>query len=136
MDATTPLQFAHYEVRRREDGSPWEVGRGAMGVTYKAYDAQLRVEVALKVINPAQMGDAKVQALFLREARAAARVHQSNVASVVFLNQDPKHPFYAMEFIAGESLHDCLRTHHPLNVLLAVRLAEHMALGLEAIHAE
>ena len=44
-----------------------------MGVTYKAYDSHLRVDVALKVINPAQVGDAKTQALFLREARGGAR---------------------------------------------------------------
>lgn len=136
MDADNPLHFAHYEVCRREDGTPWELGRGAMGVTYKAYDSQLRLEVALKVINPAQLGDRKVQALFLREARAAARVHQSNVASVIYLNQDAANPFYAMEFIAGESLHDWLRNRQPLPVLLALRLAEQIALGLEAIHAE
>ena len=136
MNELNSLRFAHYEVRRREDGSFWELGRGAMGVTYKAYDSQLRVEVALKVINPAQLGDRKAQALFLREARAAARVHQSNVASVIYLNQDPANPFYAMEFIAGESLQDWLGPRRPLRLLLALRLAEQMALGLEAIHAE
>ena len=130
------LHFAHYEVRRQEDGSPWELGRGAMGVTYKAYDPQLRVEVALKVINPGQVGDAKTQALFLREARAAARVHHGNVANVVFLSQDPANAFYAMEFIAGESLRDWLQTRSPLPPLLAIGLAEQIALGLEAIHAE
>ncbi len=135
MDDET-LHFAHYEVRRREDGSPWELGRGAMGVTYKAYDPHLRVEVALKVINPAQVGDAKARALFLREARAAARVNHSNVAHVVFLSQDPANAFYAMEFIAGESLREWLQTRCPLEPLLAIGLAEQIALGLGAIHAE
>ena len=107
-----------------------------MGVTYKAYDEQLRVDVALKVINPPQVGHAKTQALFLREARAAARVHHSNVANVVFLNPDPANPFYAMEFVAGESMRDWLRGRVPLNPLLAIGLAEQIALGLEAIHAE
>ena len=130
------MTFAHYRVELRPDSLPWELGRGAMGVTYKAYDSQLRVHVALKVINPAQVGDAKTQALFLREARAAARVHHGNVANVVFLNQDPANPFYAMEFIAGESLRDWLPTRCPLPPLLAIGLAEQIARGLEAIHAE
>src|SRR5476651_1749103 len=107
-----------------------------MGVTYKAYDEQLRIDVALKVINPAQLGHPKTQALFLREARAAARVHQSNVANVVFLNQDPANPFYAMEFIAGESLREWLRPRLPLNPRLAIGLAQQIARGLQAIHAE
>ena len=136
MDSSTPLSFAHYEVQRREDGSPWELGRGAMGVTYKAYDPRLRVEVALKVINPAQIGDAKTKALFLREARAAARIHQSNVASVVYLHEDPLNPFYAMEFIAGESLREWLHPRAPLEPLMAIGLALQMAHGLEAIHRE
>ncbi len=130
------LIFAHYEVRRREDGAPWELGRGAMGVTYKAYDPQLRVEVALKVINPAQVGDAKTRALFLREARAAARVHHANVGTVVFLNPDPEHLFYAMEFIAGESLRDWLHSRVPLAPLMAIGLSLQIARGLEAIHRE
>ncbi len=130
------VKFAHYRVLRRPDESIWELGRGAMGVTYKAYDPQLRVEVALKVISPGQVGNAKAQALFLREARAAARVHQTNVANVVFLSEDPVNPFYAMEFIAGESLRDWLSTRVPLSPLLAIGLAEQIALGLEAIHAQ
>lgn len=44
-----------------------------MGETYKAYDSQLPVDVALRAINPAQVGDATTQALFLREARGGAR---------------------------------------------------------------
>lgn len=44
-------RYQHYEVLRREDGSLWELGRGAIGITYKAFDTNLRCPIALKVIN-------------------------------------------------------------------------------------
>ena len=121
---------------RRPDGSTWELGRGAMGVTYKAFDEELRVDVALKLITPGQVDDAKTQALFLREARAAARVHHSNVASVVHLSTTPGNFFYAMEFIAGESLADWLRTRGALPPMMAIGFAMQMARGLGAIHEQ
>jgi serine/threonine protein kinase/tetratricopeptide (TPR) repeat protein len=136
MDQSPKLQFAHYEICLRDDGKPWELGRGAMGVTYKAVDRQLRREVALKVITATQVGEPKVQALFLREARAAARVNHGNVAHVVFLNEDPGNLFYAMEIIAGESLRDWLKPRSPLNAAMTIGLTLQMARGLEAIHRE
>ena len=107
-----------------------------MGVTYKAYDEQLRVDVALKIITPAQVDEPKTQALFLREARAAARVHHPNVAGVVFLSTAPGNFFYAMEFVAGESLQDWRRTRGSLAPRMAVSFAAQIARGLEAIHAQ
>jgi TolB-like protein len=129
-----PLQFAHYRVQPGPDGQPLELGRGAMGVTYKAFDERLRVDVALKVITPGQVDDAKAQALFLREARAAAQVHHPFVAGVVFLNDIPGNFFYAMEFVDGETVEAFVKRRGPLEVRLALRIILQAAQGLASAH--
>src|SRR5262245_4940164 len=87
--ATTPEQavhrFEHYELVTGKDGKPVELGRGAMGVTYKAFDVDLRCPVTLKVIGERYLGDESARLRFLREARAAARLRHSNVAALVHL---------------------------------------------------
>ena len=75
-------RFEHYEVLVSEDGKPIELGRGAMGVTYKAFDMNLHCPVTLKVISERYLGDESAQLRFLHEARAAASVRHPNVASV------------------------------------------------------
>jgi hypothetical protein len=74
-------RFEHYELVLGEDGKPVELGRGAMGVTYKAFDIDLHCPVTLKVINERYIGNESARLRFLREARAAARLRHSNVAS-------------------------------------------------------
>src|ERR1700747_269616 len=74
-------RFEHYELVTDDDGKPVELGRGAMGVTYKAFDINLRFPVTLKVINETYLGNEWARLRFLREARAAARVRHPNGAS-------------------------------------------------------
>jgi serine/threonine protein kinase len=97
-------RYQHYEVLRRADGSLWELGRGAMGITYKAFDTSLRCPVALKVINNSYLNSEVARQRFLREARAAASLRHQNVASVFHLGTDHESYFYAMEFIDGETV--------------------------------
>jgi hypothetical protein len=76
-------RFENYELAKDDDGKPVELGRGAMGVTYKAFDVDLRCSVTLKVISERYIGDQSARLRFLREARAAASVRHPNVASVL-----------------------------------------------------
>src|SRR5262249_173375 len=104
----TVLAFGDFEVEQRADGSWWELGHGAIGVTYLAADKVLRRRVALKVIEVplAARGSQAVRNRFLREARAAATLRHPNVAAVFQFGTSPDatHCYYAMELIEGETL--------------------------------
>jgi hypothetical protein len=93
----TPAQalqrFEHYELVTGEDGKPVELGRGAMGVTYKAFDVDLRCPVTLKVNSEKHLGEESARLRFLREARAAASVRHPNVASVFHLGRTGQNYF-------------------------------------------
>jgi serine/threonine protein kinase/Tfp pilus assembly protein PilF len=132
----SPLRFEHYEILTREDGTPLELGRGAMGVTYKACDVNLRRAVALKVINAKFVGDESANRRLVREARSAASVRHPNVASVFHLGQSGESYFYAMEFVDGESLDKVIRRFGRLEPATALKITTQVAAGLEAIHKE
>src|ERR1700722_16381355 len=67
------LRFDHYELVKGEDGKPVELGLGAMGVTHKVFDINLRCSVTIKVISELYPGYESAFLRFLREARAAAK---------------------------------------------------------------
>jgi serine/threonine protein kinase len=129
-------RFDHYELVTGEDGKPVELGRGAMGVTYKAFDINLRCPVTLKVINERYVGDESARLRFLREARAAASVRHSNVASVFHLGETGGNYFYAMEFVEGETLEKLIKRAGRLEMKLSLEIATQVAAGLGAVHKQ
>src|SRR6476659_2108752 len=129
-------RFEHYELVTGEDLKPVELGRGAMGVTYKAYDIDLQCPVALKVISERYLGDESARLRFLREARAAARVRHSNVASVLHLGRTGSSYFYAMEFVEGETLEKLIKRSGQIEVKLALEITMQVAAGLSAVHKQ
>jgi serine/threonine protein kinase len=137
---TTPEQavhrFEHYELVMGEDGKPVELGRGAMGITYKAFDVDLHCPVTLKVISELYLGDESVRLRFLREARAAASVRHPNVASVFHLGRTGQNYFYAMEFVEGETLGNLTKRWGRLKIKLALEIATQVAAGLAAVQQQ
>jgi serine/threonine protein kinase len=131
-----PTRFEHYELVPDKDGKPVELGRGAMGVTYKAFDVDLRCPVALKVINEKYLGDESARLRFLREARAAASVRHTNVASVLHLGRTGNSYFYAMEFVEGQTLECLIKRAGRLESKLALEIATQVAAGLAAVHKQ
>jgi serine/threonine protein kinase/tetratricopeptide (TPR) repeat protein len=119
-----------------EDGKPVELGRGAMGVTYKALDINLRCPVTLKVINERYLSDESARLRFLREARAAAKLRHSNVASVLHLGKTGDNYFYAMEFVEGETLEKLIKGADRLEIKLALEITSQVAAGLAAVHEQ
>ncbi len=124
--------FEHYEVQTRDDGSLHELGRGAMGITYKAFDTNLRVPVALKVINATFLDSEVARQRFVREARSAAKLRHRNVAAVYHLGTETDTWFYAMEYIEGETLDALIKRQGPLHPLLALQIADQVARALNA----
>ena len=135
-DLAQQAQFEHYELLKQPDGKPIELGRGAMGVTYRAVDRNLRRAVALKVINARYLNDESARVRFVREARAAARLRHPNVASVYHLGMRNGDYFYAMEFVEGETLDQFIRRQGPLSLPLALDIVDQVAAALEAAYQE
>ena len=129
-------RFEHYELVLDKDGRPLELGRGAMGITYKAIDVDLHCPVILKVISEKYLGDEAARLRFLREARAAASVRHPNVASVFHLGRKGRDYFYAMEFVEGETLDSLIKRSGPLEVRQALEITRQVGAGLAAVQKQ
>jgi serine/threonine protein kinase/TPR repeat protein len=126
------VRFQHFQVLTREDGSLHELGRGAMGITYKAFDTNLRCHVALKVIKSAYLNSETARQRFLREARAAAALRHPNVATVFHLGREEENYFYAMEFVDGETVEALIKREGAVPVVMALKIAAQVARALSA----
>jgi serine/threonine protein kinase len=127
--------FDHYRVVTHTDGRPLELGRGAMGITFKAFDTVLGNEVALKVIDARIAALPEARERFLREARAAARLRDPNIASVFYYGtrKSDGQCFYAMELVEGETLETRLRHSGRLPPSLALEVITQAARALVAL---
>src|SRR6516225_1513117 len=96
-DGRQPQQIGGYRIIR-------EIRRGGMGVVYEAEQVSLGRHVALKVLPMHASSDAKALERFRREARAAARLHHTNIVPVFEVGQEGDACFYAMQFIDGQGL--------------------------------
>lgn len=113
------------------------VGRGGMGMVFRAFDACLERTVAIKVLDPQMAKNELAQQRFCREARATARVSHENVVTIHHVGEVEDRDLYylVMQFVEGRSLQEILDTDGALTVREAVRIAMATASGLAAAHA-
>jgi hypothetical protein len=125
-------RYKQYEILRRSDGTQWELGSGAMGTTYKAFDTNLERAVALKIINNSFLGNDNARQQFLREARSAAGLRHPNIASIYDLGTEQDQYFYVMELIDGITVKEKVQRDGPFNPRDALGLFLQIASALSA----
>ena len=128
-------RFGVYEIDCHADGSLCELGRGAMGVTYRATDTSLQRKVALKIIKTdiaERSADARER--FVREARAAAALRHEHIATVYQFGMrlETGQYFYAMELIEGETLDERVHRAGPLDARTTIGIAQQVTSALAA----
>jgi serine/threonine-protein kinase len=116
----------HYKITE-------ELGRGGMGVVYKAEDTKLGRDVALKFISSKAVDVTVEKSRFMHEARAAASLSHPNICTIHEINDFEGNPFIAMEFIEGRNLKSAIEA-GPLGLDDAVNIAVQVAEGLTAAH--
>jgi len=102
MPSIDPLKRA-LDGRYRVVG---ELGRGAMGVVYLAYEPALQRPVALKVLAPRFANDPKARKRFLREARTAASVAHPNIVPIHAVGEAGEFVYFTMQYVDGDTLGD------------------------------
>jgi serine/threonine protein kinase len=128
-------RLGNYRIERHDDGSLWELGRGAMGVTYRALDTSLRRAVALKLIDSEWVKrGVEARERFMREARTAASLRHPNVATVYHfgIREENGQCFCAMELVEGETLETRIRRTGPLDALTTIDIALQVSSALAA----
>ena len=108
-----------------------ELGRGGMGVVYRAHDILLDRAVAVKVLSDSGLGT-EGRARLLREAQAAARLDHPNIVSVYDAGETESRPFIVMQLVTGASLHNC----GPLSLPQIIAVARQLCDALDHAHAQ
>jgi serine/threonine protein kinase len=110
-----------------------ELGRGGMGVVYKAEDTKLKRTVALKFLPPELTHISEVKERFMREAQAAAALDHPNICTVHEFDEAEEKTFISMAYIEGQSLKKKIES-GPLELDEAIRIALQVAEGLRKAH--
>ncbi len=127
-DVPIPAKLGKYHIKG-------QVGRGGMGIVWKALDPDLQRTVAIKILSPHLAQSAVARRRFQREARAAAAISHPNVLTIHSVEEQGDMPFLVMEFVSGNSLREYVTEKKKLDALEVIRLGTQVALGLAAAHA-
>jgi len=128
LRAAPPSSFAGYRI-------DCELGRGGMGVVYKAVDPRLRRTVAIKVLLAAEHASEEDVKRFFREAESVARLQHPNIVPIHELKVHEGKPYYTMDFVEGRALGDLLREGR-LSARQSAGIMEKVARALHYAHSQ
>jgi len=111
-----------------------ELGRGGMGVVYKAHEESLNRFVAIKVLGEQLSGDPSFVTRFVREAQAAAALSHPNIIQIFFIGEDSGRHYFVMEYVKGKSLLAMVKEEGRIDNPRATQLVLQAANGLAAAH--
>src|SRR5215510_14139943 len=126
MALTIGTQLSSYEITAL-------LGKGGMGEVYRARDAKLKRDVAIKILPEEFSSDADRVGRFQREAEVLASLNHPNIAAIYNLEESGGTRFLVLELVEGETLEERLR-HGPIPVQEALTIANHICEALEAAH--
>lgn len=112
-----------------------EVGRGGMGIVYRARDRETGEIVALKILRPDIATDSRVMERFKNELRLARKITHKNVCRIYEFSRADETAYISMEFVDGESLREVLTRFGTLSLRKAIQITQQICAGLREAHA-
>ena len=119
---------ANYELEE-------EIGRGGMGIVYRARDRRLKRDVAVKLLPPELAYRSDIRSRFLREAETAAQLGHPNIVPIFSVGEDEKVVYFIMAYVQGDNLAKILHDHGPMDPEEARRIIRDVADALAYAHA-
>jgi serine/threonine protein kinase len=121
-------EISHYRVEE-------QIGKGGMGVVFRAMDTRLNRPVALKFLSEESLKHEGARHRLLREARAASALNHGNIAMIHEIDDSDEHTFIAMEYVEGETIRDRIER-GPLPTTEALNYAAQIADALSEAHSK
>jgi len=111
-----------------------QLGRGGMGVVYRAFDKKIQEEIAIKLLKPEITAEKRLVQRFSNELRTARRVSHHNVCRMHDLHEEGETLYITMEYVAGEDLKKVIRRMGSLTIGKTLSIARQVAEGLVEAH--
>ena len=131
-----PQFFALQEALAGTYSLEAEIGRGGMGIVYLAQDVRLDRPVALKVLPQHLSSNADLRERFLREARTAAKLSHPNIVPIFAVDEVGQFVYFAMAYVAGETLGHRVQERGPLPPSEGARLLKELGWALAHAHSQ
>ena len=127
MAKATPERIGKYKVTG-------VLGRGGMGLVYRAFDQNLGREVAIKTLTEGFAGDAEMLERLYEEAKKTSKLKHPNIVTIYDLGEQDGFPYIVMEFVAGDALDHVIRATPPLPLAAKLRVIEQVCSALGYAH--